>query len=105
MKTRTTHRYGKWKHFCLSVTLSLFAIISFAHAFGVGESFVQDQLFAICERSEQHPVLGIKCYSNNKTGRQQLFCGCPKNEMIEYFILGTKTNSQPTKNGVQIVCA
>ena len=29
MKTRTTHRYGKWKHFCLSVTLSLFAVIAF----------------------------------------------------------------------------
>jgi TonB-linked SusC/RagA family outer membrane protein len=29
MKTRTTHRYGKWKHFCLSLTLSLFAVIAF----------------------------------------------------------------------------
>ena len=29
MKTRTTDRYGKWKHFCLSVTLSLFAVIAF----------------------------------------------------------------------------
>lgn len=29
MKTRTTHRFGKWKHFCLSVTLSLFAVIAF----------------------------------------------------------------------------
>ena len=29
MKTRTTHRFGKWKHFCLSLTLSLFAVIAF----------------------------------------------------------------------------
>ena len=28
MKTRTTHRFGKWKHFCLSLTLSLFAVIA-----------------------------------------------------------------------------
>jgi hypothetical protein len=104
MKTRTSHRFGKWKHFCLSVPLSLFAVISFAHAFGVGESLVQNQLFAMSERNEQHPVLGIS-YSNNISGRKQLFCGCPKSEMIEYSKLGTKTNSQPTKNLVRIVCA
>lgn len=103
MNTLATQRQDKWKKFCLSLVLSLFAVISFAHAEGVGESFVQEQLFALCDHREQHPVLGNKCYSNNKTGQQQLFCGCPKNEMIEYFILGTKTNTQPTKNRVRIV--
>ncbi|MEI8111109.1 MAG: SusC/RagA family TonB-linked outer membrane protein [Chitinophagia bacterium] len=29
MKTRTISRYGKWKYFCLSLTLSLFAVIAF----------------------------------------------------------------------------